>query len=709
MAQNNYQETRIITKIAPGVAIAASLMLATSTVAMFFAWGMMAILNISQILNSKVTMAVEAVNPITVELRVPDYVRDYQILSHPSAFLPGQRIRIRGSIPDIKSYESISAKIIGRNTIVQKDLNVVQAKEKNIDLLIPQNVTTDTYDLILSVDDIVYKTSLSITNIAPAVTGGGGSLGEEVPVSSAILYTSNIDCIDRDPNHSQGVSCAWESAIAGHPTNPDMLIYAYTSFRGIKRSPFYYTQSGGRDLGDGEKPWKSFNYDESYNLGEFCCDPKAIMTPEGKSYTLGISGAFGDGLFFQGDMGDINNILKKTLIKKTSSIRQSVDRPVLAYDSLSKAIYIAAHAVYFEEDIYGPGLFISRDYGQSFTLFQLDPTGALLRGMPEVTSLDVTPDGLLRGLTADYADKTTGQAKIKLLRFNKEADSFVIQPAIKLEHWFSWPGWVGPEIAIDNGSESAHKGRMYILWSQPEDVFIPDGGSYPLGKNYDIFLSYSDNDGQTWSQPVKVNNDKSDFEDNKFPSIKIDSGGMIHIAYLRYDNNVKQGNIFYALFKDGLVSENIRVNKIPLDTWDIGDYSDMLVSYPTKAYVAHPCPVASTYRGAPVTLWDECVAAIDPNLVAFPPALKFLRGDVNHDNKVDISDPVYILTYLFQGGEQPKCEDSADANDDGMVDISDPIKILSYLFTNDQTGEIPLPGAISAGLDPTVDDLGCGV
>ncbi len=51
----------------------------------------------------------------------------------------------------------------------------------------------------------------------------------------------------------------------------------------------------------------------------------------------------------------------------------------------------------------------------------------------------------------------------------------------------------------------------------------------------------------------------------------------------------------------------------------------------------------------------------------------FVRGDANADGEENIADAVHILKYLFAGGAQPPCADSADVNDDSQIDISDPI------------------------------------
>jgi hypothetical protein len=63
------------------------------------------------------------------------------------------------------------------------------------------------------------------------------------------------------------------------------------------------------------------------------------------------------------------------------------------------------------------------------------------------------------------------------------------------------------------------------------------------------------------------------------------------------------------------------------------------------------------------------------------------RGDGNNDGRLDISDPVALLTFLFQGGPPPACPGAADFNQDGKLDIADPIAILSTLFLG-----APMPG-----------------
>lgn len=85
----------------------------------------------------------------------------------------------------------------------------------------------------------------------------------------------------------------------------------------------------------------------------------------------------------------------------------------------------------------------------------------------------------------------------------------------------------------------------------------------------------------------------------------------------------------------------------------------------------------------------------------------FIRGDANKDDGVDISDPVYLLDYIFRGGRPPPCFDAADANNDTRIDISDPIWVLNYEFRGGPQPSEPFP---QAGVDPSDDakgSLGC--
>ena len=87
-----------------------------------------------------------------------------------------------------------------------------------------------------------------------------------------------------------------------------------------------------------------------------------------------------------------------------------------------------------------------------------------------------------------------------------------------------------------------------------------------------------------------------------------------------------------------------------------------------------------------------------------PHDASFLRGDTNDDGVVNLSDPVRVLSVLFQGSGALYCEDAADANDDGTINLTDPILMLRTLFDGTAGISAPYP---YRGFDPTPDELHC--
>ena len=80
----------------------------------------------------------------------------------------------------------------------------------------------------------------------------------------------------------------------------------------------------------------------------------------------------------------------------------------------------------------------------------------------------------------------------------------------------------------------------------------------------------------------------------------------------------------------------------------------------------------------------------------------FIRGEVNGDLRVNLTDVVLVLQHVFLG-RALNCRDAADANDDAAIMSDDAIYLLHYLFTLGPPPAAPFP---EAGFD-TVESLGC--
>ena len=87
-----------------------------------------------------------------------------------------------------------------------------------------------------------------------------------------------------------------------------------------------------------------------------------------------------------------------------------------------------------------------------------------------------------------------------------------------------------------------------------------------------------------------------------------------------------------------------------------------------------------------------------------PRPVKFVRGDANGDNIVDISDPLAILFHLF-AGRSSDCLDAEDADDSSIIDLTDVVFLLDFLYLGGNAPPAPFPDPASDS-DPL--DLGCG-
>jgi uncharacterized repeat protein (TIGR01451 family) len=74
-------------------------------------------------------------------------------------------------------------------------------------------------------------------------------------------------------------------------------------------------------------------------------------------------------------------------------------------------------------------------------------------------------------------------------------------------------------------------------------------------------------------------------------------------------------------------------------------------------------------------VWNIEEAPAHPD-VYFP----FLRGDAYRDGKLNVSDVIYIINYLFKNGPPPTPVEAADVNCDGKVNVTDVVYFINYLF-----------------------------
>jgi hypothetical protein len=85
----------------------------------------------------------------------------------------------------------------------------------------------------------------------------------------------------------------------------------------------------------------------------------------------------------------------------------------------------------------------------------------------------------------------------------------------------------------------------------------------------------------------------------------------------------------------------------------------------------------------------------------------FVRGDANSDGRINLTDGISILSFLFLGKDEPNCLDAADADNNSDLNLTDAVKIFSWLFTGGAVPPDPSPSAVEyqvgdCGPDPTI-------
>jgi hypothetical protein len=113
---------------------------------------------------------------------------------------------------------------------------------------------------------------------------------------------------------------------------------------------------------------------------------------------------------------------------------------------------------------------------------------------------------------------------------------------------------------------------------------------------------------------------------------------------------------------------------------------------PLQKKVVFHCPLRFVDglqgTGAPVN-----VRAVRNNVSVIPTALdvvidsspfiipRFIPGDCNMDDEVDISDPLFLLNFLFGDGSEPLIPEACDADGNFSLQITDAIRLLNHLFS----------------------------
>ena len=69
--------------------------------------------------------------------------------------------------------------------------------------------------------------------------------------------------------------------------------------------------------------------------------------------------------------------------------------------------------------------------------------------------------------------------------------------------------------------------------------------------------------------------------------------------------------------------------------------------------------------------------------------VSIICGDTDGSDEIDISDAVFLIAYIFNGGTAPNPLENADVDCSSAVDISDAVYLIAYIFNG---GSAPCAG-----------------
>ena len=149
-----------------------------------------------------------------------------------------------------------------------------------------------------------------------------------------------------------------------------------------------------------------------------------------------------------------------------------------------------------------------------------------------------------------------------------------------------------PVTGVDVSSTSPHYGRIYINWTDARN------GDDDL----DVFLCYSDDKGDTWSSPTRVNDDGLGSQ-QFFTWMSVDpvTGGIHIVFYDRRAHTDETTDVYVASsFDGGITFTNLLVTEspfLPQGTVFFGDYNNI------SAVDGHVRPIWTREDKNVLTIW----------------------------------------------------------------------------------------------------------
>jgi Thrombospondin type 3 repeat len=364
-----------------------------------------------------------------------------------------------------------------------------------------------------------------------------------------------------------------ETSVAVNPLNPSNVVVTYSDYSGPDRGE-------GSALGygfttDGGKTWQSrvVSFPEAVDMGD-----TSVAVDSHGTFFLSV------GLDLVGG-ATAQYVLRSTDGGSTLSPPVNggpfIDKVYIGVDPATDVVYLAGNAV----DSKGRGgIFLSKsvDGGTTFSglLTVSTARGAGFGPVPVIgpggeiylswTNFGSTPKGGSTNTT--YFNRSLDGGTTWLSK-NVLVGAATLDPVSPYTPNGGFPVYPIPALAVDR-SNGPFRGRLYVVWTDAR-----------FGSR-DIVLSASSDRGDTWTAPIRVNDDAAGNGADQFlPWVNVDPAGVVHVTFL--DRRGDVANLDYAMYlatsTNGGASfgPNVRISDgfFPPGSWPdptspfIGDYN----------------------------------------------------------------------------------------------------------------------------------------
>jgi len=377
-----------------------------------------------------------------------------------------------------------------------------------------------------------------------------------------------------------------EPSIAIHPTKNKWMI------AGTVMDDYYYSKNGG-------KSWKSSTLKSEFGVGG---DPVMHIDAKGRFYYFHLSSP-GDGGRLDRIVCDYSDKIKgKWKSSATAKIgKKAQDKHWVAECPLTGNLYLTwtqfdQYNSSAPEDSSTIVFSKSTDRGETWS----EPK-RISKFAGDCLDDDDTVEGAVPavGPNGEIYVSWSGPKGIRFNRSTDGGETWLEEEILVSEQPGGWsidiPGIFrcnGLPITKCDISGGAHNGRIYVNWTDQRNG----------EDNTDVWLSYSDNQGHTWSEPTMVNQDNTKHQ-QFFTWMDIDqSNGNIYFVYYdrrNYDDN--RTDVYMATSTDGGKSfSEQKVSESPFTPSDkifFGDYINI------AAHNGVIRPIWSRMDDGKISLW----------------------------------------------------------------------------------------------------------